>query len=291
MNEQILIKDGVKYNLYEYKKEAELEKMIIEYCKDIFGENSLYFDKQKIETKAGIKGIPDGFVISLDLKKWYILEIELASHDLYQHIVPQVTKFHKAYQSSDTRKKISRALYDNIKENPRKKTMLELIGITGEQYKFLSDLIDSTPQIVIFIDHKTQEAEEVCDSLPFENKIIEFKTFVREGTENVYAHLFEPLHESKPRESKESPAREKIEISSTTSQDRNKIPIFTRYKGKEYRATFIKLKQQVEYKGKLGSPSGIGKQIIDAGSVNGWIFWKYVDSDGKTKPIDNLRRR
>ena len=197
---ETLLIDGVKYKLHTYRDEDELEKIVISRCKDIFGENSLYFDKQTLETGAGIRARTDGFVISLDLNKWYILEVELSNHPLYEHIVPQITKFHTAYKSPDTLRKISCAFDDDIKSDPTKRLIFELKSIEKERYRFLSDLVASKPIIVIPIDHITDEAKEVCGSLPFENKIIEFKTFVREGTENVYAHLFEPLYESKPRE-------------------------------------------------------------------------------------------
>ncbi|RJS68687.1 hypothetical protein CW714_09730, partial [Methanophagales archaeon] len=41
------------------------------------------FERSKIETKAGIGSIPDGFVLSLTGDKWYIIEVELADHPLY----------------------------------------------------------------------------------------------------------------------------------------------------------------------------------------------------------------
>ena len=213
---EILFIDGVRYNLHTYKDEPELEKMVVEHCKEIFGENALYFDKQTLETGAGIRARTDGFVISLDLNKWYILEVELSRHSLYEHIVPQITKFHTAYKSPDTQRKISRAFDDAIKNDPTKRLMFELKGIEKELYRFLSDLVESKPVIVIPIDYATGETKDVCEGLPFESKIIEFKTFVREGTENakppVYAHLFEPLYEFEPDEGPKESSEELKEV-------------------------------------------------------------------------------
>ena len=238
---ETLLIDGVRYTFYEYKDEDELEKLVVKHCKEIFGENALYFDKQMLETGAGIKARTDGFVISLDLNKWYILEIELSSHPLYEHIVSQITKFSTAYKSSDTRVKISRAFDDDIKNNPKKKLMFELKGIEKERYRFLSDLVESKPVIVIPIDHITEETKEVCGSLPFENKIIEFKTFVREGTENaespVYAHLFESLYEVKPPEPPKEPKRRE-EIKGKYSEDEHLARA-----SNETRELYAKLKQ------------------------------------------------
>ena len=61
--------------------------------------------------------------------------------------------------------------------------------------------------LVILIDQRTKELEEVCDSLPIEVKIVELKTFTREGLGlPVHAYLFEPLWEA-PEEGEEPPRR------------------------------------------------------------------------------------
>ncbi len=42
---EILIKDGVRYSVHKYANEDELEKMVTEHYKEIFGESALFFDK------------------------------------------------------------------------------------------------------------------------------------------------------------------------------------------------------------------------------------------------------
>lgn len=94
----ILIKDGVKYIPHTYGSEDELEGMIFEHYEDIFGKNSVILSKQnkKITTKSGIGTIPDAFVLSIEEKKWYIIEVELVTHPIYEHIVSQISKFSTA---------------------------------------------------------------------------------------------------------------------------------------------------------------------------------------------------
>ncbi len=47
---QIIVTKNGRYNLYNYQKEEEFEKIIIEHSKEIFGENTHYFDiKKKIK--------------------------------------------------------------------------------------------------------------------------------------------------------------------------------------------------------------------------------------------------
>ena len=187
----ILLKDGVNYLEYEYQRESELERMVEEHYAEIFGMDTLYFPKQKIKSHSGIGTIPDGFIISMDDKKWFLLEVELSSHDLYKHVVPQVSKFLNAYDAS--KGKLVKAFYDEVRADPRKSMAFQLKGI-GEVHKFVSDIVDSTPTVAIVIDKRTGEIEEICKRLPFDVKIVEFKTFCRENVGiGSHIHVFSPV--------------------------------------------------------------------------------------------------
>ena len=82
----ILLKDGVEYIQYNYKSENELENMVFEHYKEIFGDNTILFNKSKIKTVANVGAIPDAFVVDLKNKKWHIVEVELKDHDVYGHL-------------------------------------------------------------------------------------------------------------------------------------------------------------------------------------------------------------
>lgn len=69
------------------------------------------------------------------------------------------------------------------------------------------------------------------------------------------------------------------------------IDIFTTYKGKEYNATYYSPSKVVYNDEVFTSPSAAGMKVQNGKPVNGWRFWKYIDeSDGKTYPIDRLRK-
>ncbi len=112
----VILIDGVRYRLVKPENEADLENSISENHKHIFGSNSFYFDtKKKLKSPAGIGSIPDGYVILFDPKpKWAIVEVELANHPLYDHIIPQLTKFNRGMQDSSSRRKIIDTLYKTI---------------------------------------------------------------------------------------------------------------------------------------------------------------------------------
>ena len=86
----LLLLNGVRYKIHHPTSEDELETMVKEHAKDIFGSKSFYFDiKHKIKSKAGIGSIPDGYVINFSGKrpKWYVVEIELSYHPIYEHVI------------------------------------------------------------------------------------------------------------------------------------------------------------------------------------------------------------
>lgn len=203
MEHEYLLVDGVKYKHCSPKSEDELESMIKEHTKDIFGKDSLYFDiKKKIKSKAGITSIPDGYVVSFTGRPhWHIVEVELSSHPLHEHVVPQISKFISGVRSLEGQKELINSLYNEIKANPLNEICVkEKIG-SGEIYRFLSDLISNPPTLVLIIDKKSEELDEVCRSLPLNTKTIEFKTYEREGVGlAVHAHVFETLIEEKPAE-------------------------------------------------------------------------------------------
>lgn len=196
----IILIDGVRYRLVIPNNEAALEEAIKSNFQHIFGPDSFYLDVKKlIKSKAGIASIPDGYVILFEPKpRWCILEVELASHSIYDHIIPQLTKFNRGIENSSSRKKIVEMFYSIINEDEVLKAKLKQQIKTGEIYKFISDLISENPLIVVAIEQRTDELEEALRDIRGELRVLEFQTFQREGiTDQINAYVFEPLIKTK----------------------------------------------------------------------------------------------
>lgn len=179
----ILIKDGVQYSPKDFHgKEAEFEKLVFTQYKYLFGENTILFTKQKIKTVTNIGTIPDAFIIDFENEKWYIIEIEISNHDVYSHIVPQLTKFHSALNNQQTRKQLLKFFDSEIKADPYKHALL-LVNNKNEVFKTVSEIIDSTPELIIIIEKQHEELSSIFNSLPFKTKVNVFKTFTRVGVE------------------------------------------------------------------------------------------------------------
>ena len=204
----VLLIDGVRYRPVGPHNEGFLEKAIKSNYQHIFGPDSFYFDVKKlIKSKAGVASIPDGYVIFFEPKdRWCILEVELASHPIYDHLVPQLTKFNRGIENSSSRRRIVEILYTAINENEVLKARLKQKIKTGEIYKFISDLISEDPLIVVAIDHRTDELEEALRDIRGEVKSIEFRIFQREGiTDQIHAYLFEPILDHRDQVKKPGP--------------------------------------------------------------------------------------
>lgn len=174
----ILVIDDMKYMLRKPKNEPQLQGMVKEHSKQIFGKDSLYFDvKGKMSSKAGVGSKPDGYAISFcGSPQWFVVEIELSNraHDLYRHILPQIMKFMNGIENRDTQEEISEWLYNVIHQNLSTKSFVEK-NIKEEISHFLTKLIGQPPVVVIIIDEKTPKLEEACKKL--NTQIVEFKTF------------------------------------------------------------------------------------------------------------------
>ena len=198
----MLLMDGVKYLKWVPQSEEELERFVSEHASEIFSENSMYFDRKlKLKSLSGIGSIPDGYAIVFgDSLQWHIIEVELSSHPLYNHIVPQISRFISGINNLSTQKMIADALFHAIIDDAVYYARVEKVVQTGEIYKFVADLISKPPILTIIIEKDTEELREALGTLRYPQiKVVEFQTFTREGVGlPVHAHLFEPLYKREP---------------------------------------------------------------------------------------------
>lgn len=200
----MLLIDGVKYEPWTPPTEDEFERVVKEHAQDIFGEQAIYLDiKQKLKSSSGIGSIPDGYVILLgNLPQWHIIEVELSSHPLHEHIVSQVSRFINGISNLGRRTEIVNAIYSEVNGNDFLKLKIKRTIGQVEVYKFLYDLISTPPILTVIIEKDTEGLRETIATLAHPQiKVVAFQTFVREGIGlSVHAHLFEPLYKPTPPE-------------------------------------------------------------------------------------------
>jgi len=190
----IVLIDGVKYRLLVSEKEAYLEGKIEENYQAIFGKDSIYFPKKKIKSRAGIGTIPDAFIITFSPQpKWCIVEVELASHPVYSHVFPQLSKFRRAIEAGTTSRHLTEFFFEFIKSDVILEAKFKQHIGSGEIHKAITDMVAEKPRMIVVIDEKTKELEEELMDFGGEVEVVEFKIFRREGvSDEVNAYLFEP---------------------------------------------------------------------------------------------------
>lgn len=164
----IIIKNKQKFTQCSYSLEEEFENDVISNTKNFFGNKIIYIEtKAKIDSKELGGSIPDGFLFDLsDMENpnFYIVEVELASHDFYRHIFPQVTKFFAFFKSSRKRSKLVEKIFSITSNNViLKKEFKKYLG-EKEIYKFIKDVIDDSQNILLIIDGEKKELPEIINT-------------------------------------------------------------------------------------------------------------------------------
>ena len=313
----VVLIDGIRYQLTTPKSEAALENAIQSNYKHIFGPDSFYFDiKKRIKSKAGVVSIPDGYVICFTSPKkarLVIIEVELASHSIYSHVIPQLSKFNSGIEDSSAKRKLVDILYNSFDDDEVLKARLKQQIKSGEVYKFISDLVSEKPLIVVAIDQRTAELAEAIKHIGGEVRVVEFKTFRREGlSDDINAYSFEPIcTASELRQMNSGPKPVVLNQPSETSRPNAvvrrpqrkqpcKLPVGLElrnvYKEEEFTAEVVE-GGKVKFGGKIyESVSGAAVAAIQStgstrGTEDGWRWWKFTDKDtGEEKVIDDLRK-
>lgn len=90
----VIILGDETFRPYSYKLEEELERLAVEHSEDLFGKDIYFFDvKKRIVSKSGIGSMPDGYLVDLASDKFFIIEVELRSHDIVHHVMNQLSRF------------------------------------------------------------------------------------------------------------------------------------------------------------------------------------------------------
>lgn len=168
----IFTNNGVVYSRIEFRSEEEVENVVIDNFKLLFGDYSILLPKRLIATSGGKGTIPDGIIINFEEDLWYILEVERGIHGTWEHIAPQVVKQITAMQNEETKNKI----VDNcIREIGQRNGFTDLlaeiniqeIGIHGR----LNGILKKEPIVALPIDMIPSDLEEWAKSLRVPVKI------------------------------------------------------------------------------------------------------------------------
>jgi hypothetical protein len=294
----MLVTDKRRFIQVPFDSEEEIENVVVENSTDIFGPDSIYFPKTLIKTSGGTGTIPDGFVIDLAERKWFIVEAETSSHGVYEHIARQIAKQIVASKQLETRKKLIELAVKRAQEDPNVRELFAEAKIQPINIrKVLGEILERDPIVGMPIDAVSKELEDWANTVNVKVRLWLVKKYV--DINNSKSIIYEIPDDGKPilstteEESGVTKAAAKYDVSILDLVDAGLIKageklkmIYGPRKGnkKHYEGTI----------GKDGSVTVLGKTfsslsfaavhaIQNAGSnrktVNGWTAWR--NPDGK----------
>ncbi len=199
----MLIFGGRQFVLSKFDNEEELERVVVANAEYIFGPSSIYLSKSLIKTGDGVGTIPDGYVIDLDGKRWYIVEAEVSQHSVWSHIAPQVAKQIIAANNPATKQKLIETVIDRVRDDEQLQEKFAEQDIETIDYrKVLGEILAGDPIIGMPIDAVKSDLREWAATLKVDvrlwivQKYVEFnnpRNFVYEIPEE-----FRPVFDASP---------------------------------------------------------------------------------------------
>jgi predicted transport protein len=170
-----------------FDKEEEFEGVVKNNSKTLFGSKTIYIDlKNKIKSKSLGNTIPDGFLFDFsdpDNPDFYLIEVELAKHEFWDHIFPQITKFFAFFKNPKSREELIDVLTNFIKSNESIEAEFKSYIGKKEIFKTVKDIIDNSQNILLIIDEDKPEFDEV-----FETYTDTWDKMVKREILNVFTH-------------------------------------------------------------------------------------------------------
>lgn len=164
----VLYRNGKRYAERSFTLEKDFESLIINNGKALFGQKAIIIDaKKKLETKALGGTIPDFFLIDfsdIENPEFYLVEVELSSHNFFDHIFPQITKFFAFFRNTENRSRLNEKLHDIILND--KDLAREIKSRIGEKevFKFIKDLLQTSQNILLVLDDEKDELPEIIQT-------------------------------------------------------------------------------------------------------------------------------
>jgi hypothetical protein len=205
-----VISNGVRFQQVSFQTEKEFEEDVASASKSLFGASTVFINaKRKLQSKSLGGTIPDGFFFDFsdpEDPQFYVVEVEVTQHSFFGHVFPQITKFFAFFNSRRLQKELVDKVYSLIDTDPSVNAEFRKFLGKHEVYKFLSDLIDGSQNILLIADGPMPELEEIAETYADTwgrlVKFVELRKYVHDQ-EVIYTSApdFETIQYFEPRES------------------------------------------------------------------------------------------
>jgi len=172
----VIFHNSSKFHEFTYTQEKDLEDVIRKNTKLIFGSSTIYIDlKTGIDTISLGGSVPDGLLFDLkniDNPEFYLVEIELAKHDFYKHIFPQITRFLAFYRNSKGQDELIKKVFALIQSDKELEKGFKHFLKGREIFKFIKDTIENSQNILLVIDDMKPQLPEMIDTYTEWSKMV-----------------------------------------------------------------------------------------------------------------------
>ena len=161
-----------------FKKEKELERVVVENSERIFGRDTIYFDLKKLissgksKKRKNLAAIPDGYLLTLsDPPSLALVEVELLKHDPFDHIAAQLARFNVAVKSKSKYDLVEK-LYDYLKKNDGERDKFRQYLGTEIEAKLLA-AIKREISYVMVINGMNETVDKIVGEYPIKVHVIQ----------------------------------------------------------------------------------------------------------------------
>ncbi len=188
--------DGL-YRRDSYESEADLERGIVQVQAALFGPQRIYLPvKKKIGAKGGVRNIPDGYLIDLTgpRPRLFVVENELASHDLLRHIAVQILQFSLSFESEGRGVKsiLFQALQDRAERCKQCEQYASARGFRNLDHLLEVMVFEAPFAALVIIDELPENLEVVLgQKFQFGVEVIELARYTDPAGKKFYS--FEPF--------------------------------------------------------------------------------------------------
>ena len=292
----MIIQGSTKFISAPFSSEQELESVVQANAELIFGPDSIYLPKALIHTADGIGTIPDGFVIDLATRRWFIVEAELAAHSVWSHIAPQVAKQIIAATQPPTRRTLTEVVVNLVRENATLKEKFADFDIDEiDIRRVLGEIFESSPIVGMPIDEVGADLREWAQTLRSDVRLWRVRKLVEFGnpTHLIYEipDEYRPVLDSSPDATESASGLKYYDVGLGDLVERGLLKLgetlnmACRPRGgerKQYEATVVE-GGGLQVMGKsFSAPSYAALLCIqnagsDRNTVNGWTTWRNAD--------------
>ncbi len=172
----VIFHSGNKFIEFIHGAEDDFEQMLITNTRLLFGSSTIYINlKAKIDTASLGSSKPDGLLFDLsniDSPEFYLVEIELAKHDFYRHIFPQITRFFAFFRNSNAQNELIESVFTLIQSDKELEQIFKSFFKGKEIFKFIKDTIENSQNILLVIDEMKPELPEMIDTYTEWSKMV-----------------------------------------------------------------------------------------------------------------------